>query len=276
MTTSRELIRPIHVPPEKRTALYPVRQLVRNFLGTWPLVGLMFVGAVISVLTVPFSPDGWGARTAYWCYRMWALALLKGFGVRVWVKHGDIAERTPPCVIAMNHRSHFDIPSMSFMKRAMVAVHKRSLEYIPLLGQVIWLSGSVGIDRNDAQGTRRRMAIVKRRLAGGRSVAIFPEGRRSRGPALGPFKKGAAVVAIEQQCPILPVTILGTDVIYPPGSIMVHRGDVLVILHEPVPTTGLTVDDRETLTQQIRATIEKDFLAGPVDLAMLEGATRVV
>ena len=277
MTSSSSQIPTLYTPPAERSVVYPLRLLFRNFLGCWPLVGLMMLGAVASTLTVPVSPNGFGARVAYTCFRIWARSLLRGFGVRVWVKGLEHLQQGAPGILVANHRSHLDIPVLgTVVKRPSVAVHKRSLEYIPLLGQVIWLSGSVGLNRGDHQGTRRRMEVVKKRLLGGRNVMIFPEGQRSRGKDLSGFKKGAAVLAIEQQCALTPITILGTDVLYPPGNLMIHQGDVLVVVHPPVPSTGMQMSDREALTETVRTIIASQFAQGPLDMSRLEGAVRVV
>ena len=97
--------------------------------------------------------------------------------------------------------------------------------------------------------------VIAQRLATGRSVVVFPEGHRSRGAKLDLFKKGAAVLAAEQGAPILPITISGTDVLYPPGSLMIHRGDVLVEIQKPIETAGRTAADREAIIKQVRASV---------------------
>ena len=87
---------------------------------------------------------------------------------------------------------------------------------------------------------------------------IFPEGTRSRDGRLLPFKKGAFVLAIAAELPVVPVTMRGTRRLMPRGSRMtVVPGDVEIVIDEPIPTTGLGYDDRDALATRVREAIER-------------------
>ncbi|MEW5849994.1 MAG: lysophospholipid acyltransferase family protein [Myxococcota bacterium] len=267
----------VHTPPEKRTLGYWWRHFWWNFLGCWPLVFLPLAGVLGSFFPVIFSPDNMGKRVATFWLRRWAKGLLKGFGIRVYRRGVENIDPATPYIVCANHRSHLDVPVLAHsLPLTPVAVHKKSLEYVPLIGQALILGRSVGIDRSDRADARRRMATVAHRMATGRSVVIFPEGTRSRGPTLDPFKKGAVMVAIEQQCKILPVTLVGTDVLYPPGNLMIHRGDALVIIHPPIDTRGYTPGQRDEVLAKVRAVIEGSFYPGALHMKDVEGAERVL
>jgi 1-acyl-sn-glycerol-3-phosphate acyltransferase len=90
----------------------------------------------------------------------------------------------------------------------------------------------------------------------GNTFLIFPEGTRSRTAELLPFKKGGFIMAIKAQAPIVPVAISGGRNAMRKGSAIVRPVDVEVRIGEPVPTAGLTVDDRDTLIATVRARIE--------------------
>jgi 1-acyl-sn-glycerol-3-phosphate acyltransferase len=90
------------------------------------------------------------------------------------------------------------------------------------------------------------------------SLIIFPEGRRSPTGALLPFKKGAFVLAIGAGLPVVPVVCRGTRRLMPRGSrLTVVPGEVEIVLEAPIPTAGLTYDDREALAAEVRAAIER-------------------
>jgi 1-acyl-sn-glycerol-3-phosphate acyltransferase len=275
-SSTAESLQAVYTPPGKRNAWWALRHLWSNFLGCWPMVILLVLGCITALPAVLLSVDNYGKRWAFFMFRSWARWMLKGFGVRVWVQGLENLKPGQQYIVTPNHRSHVDVLSLGVaLPLIMVSVHKKSLEYIPLVGQALWLSRSVGLDRNDKADAHRRLKLVAQRLGSGRSVVIFPEGRRSKGPHLDQFKKGAVVVAAEQKAPLLPVTVVGTDAIYPPNRLMIHRGDVLIIVHPPIETAGMTLLDRDDLIKRVKASVEQGFVAGPLDLDRLSGATRI-
>ncbi len=85
---------------------------------------------------------------------------------------------------------------------------KKELQWAPLLGQFMTLSGAVFIDRgNNAKAIRSVTAAGETIKARGTSLWMFPEGTRSMREHhdMLPFKKGAFHMAIEAGVPIVPV-----------------------------------------------------------------------
>lgn len=71
------------------------------------------------------------------------------------------------------------------------------------------------------------------------AVVFFPEGTRSRNGALQSFKPGAFVLATRKSAPIIPITILNTAHLMPPGNEfwkggLLRRGDVTIIIRSPI------------------------------------------
>jgi 1-acyl-sn-glycerol-3-phosphate acyltransferase len=62
-------------------------------------------------------------------------------------------------------------------------------------------------------------------------------------------------MAIKAQAPIIPVTILGTNRIQPPGKYKILPGTIRVIFHDPISTEGMTIEDRNRLIQLTRDAI---------------------
>ena len=90
------------------------------------------------------------------------------------------------------------------------------------------------------------------RLRAGDSFLIAPEGTRARTDELLPFKKGGFVMAIKAQAPVVPVALHGTAEAMPRGRFWVKPSVIRVEVGEPIPTTGLTIDDRDRLTTTVR------------------------
>ncbi|MFD2883843.1 1-acyl-sn-glycerol-3-phosphate acyltransferase [Pseudomonas lini] len=73
---------------------------------------------------------------------------------------------------------------------------KKSLKWLPLVGQLYWLTGSLFIDRNSPRASIQSLRkISKSVVADNTSLWIFPEGTRNKGGDMLPFKSGAFRVA---------------------------------------------------------------------------------
>ncbi len=90
-------------------------------------------------------------------------------------------------------------------------------------------------------------------------MIVFPEGTRSQTGTLAEFKSGGFHLALQAGVPILPVTVSGTHRVTPKGSLKVHPGLVRVHYGKPIPTRGLTLEDRQQLKQQVREGILAGF-----------------
>ena len=214
--------------------------------GTFVLGGLVLLA---ELLGVKHGPGSIYEKAPRW----WAWWLLKAAGVRV-VRHGgdELVEGAPRVFIA-NHVSWFDIPAMIAVLPHYGFVAKRELEKIPLFGPAARAVGVIYIDRENRKAAFGAYESASARIREGHPVLVYPEGTRGDRYALRPFKKGPFVLAIGAQAPVVPVVIHGTIHVNPRGSLRANPGTVHVHLLPPVPTAGLTYDDRDALADQVRA-----------------------
>jgi 1-acyl-sn-glycerol-3-phosphate acyltransferase len=61
------------------------------------------------------------------------------------------------------------------------------------------------------------------------------------------FKKGAFVLAVQGQVPLVPVAVVGSRDVMPKGSMMIRRRPITLRIGEPIPTEGTTLRDRNRL-----------------------------
>ena len=95
------------------------------------------------------------------------------------------------------------------------------------------------LNRSDATGFKQFIGLGKALLSRGASLAIFPEGTRSADGRLGEFKKGAFTIATMAKAKVLPITILGTGDVMPPGQEgTLHPGEIKVVVHPAIDTKG--------------------------------------
>ncbi len=168
-------------------------------------------------------------------------------------------EHVPPTAVVFcsNHESNVDPPILfEALHPQLHILYKAELHKFPIMGTIFDVGGFVPVDRSNRErsiGSIRRGAEA---IRSGHSFLIFPEGTRSRGGGLLPFKKGGFIMAIEAQAPIVPVAIHGGRAAMRKGSPWVRPVDVTVRIGAPIPTAGLTLDDRDTLIARVRSAIE--------------------
>ena len=100
---------------------------------------------------------------------------------------------------------------------------------------------------------------MQKALNAGINMFFYPEGTRSADGALLPFKRGAFVLAIEAQAPVVPLAILDTRLLCPKKRLSVAPGTVHLYVGEPISTKGLTVNDRHEFCEQVRNEIAKQL-----------------
>ena len=135
------------------------------------------------------------------------------FGLKVEKRLPEGAENFGNAIYIANHQNNYDMVTASnIVLPPTVTVGKKSLLWIPFFGQLYWLTGNLLIDRNNRAKAHGTIAEVvnhfkKRRI----SIWMFPEGTRSRGRGLLPFKTGAFHAAIAAGVPIIPVCVSNTS-----------------------------------------------------------------
>jgi 1-acyl-sn-glycerol-3-phosphate acyltransferase len=160
-------------------------------------------------------------------------------------------------VFCSNHESNVDPPILfEALHPQLRFLYKAELHRFPIMGTVFDVGGFVPVDRGDRDRAMASIARGAEAIRSGRSFLIFPEGTRSRTGHLLPFKKGGFIMAIQAQAPIVPVAIQGGRAAMKKGSAFVRPVRVTVRIGQPIPTTGLTLDDRDVLIDRVRHEIE--------------------
>jgi 1-acyl-sn-glycerol-3-phosphate acyltransferase len=186
----------------------------------------------------------------------WAQLLAWLTPIRVKVEGGEHAQRDRSYIVASNHQSMYDILVIyGWLRLDLKWVMKKELRKMPAIGIGCEKAGHIFVERRNPKQAAQAITAALKRLGNGIGLLFFPEGTRSRDGHLLPFKKGAFRTAIDQQLPLLPVTLVGTRDILPARSLMPFPGSVRLVIHPPIETVGMTPEDLDALMERSRRTI---------------------
>ncbi len=88
-------------------------------------------------------------------------------------------------------------------------------------------------------------------------MLIFPEGTRSTDGNLLPFMKGAFSLAMRAGVPVVPLAVIGTNPLQPPGcAVACRKGHVTLRVGKPIPMEGKGLSYKSGLMEEVRAAIE--------------------
>ncbi len=178
--------------------------------------------------------------------------------------------RTPPCwktrveglenidpkavyVIVLNHRSMVDIPMLYWTPLNFRWVSKKYVTRLPFIGQYLMLHGDILIPENNPREAIK-MIMEKGQMwlkKTGVSVAIFPEGTRSKTGEIQRFKPTAFALAKEAGVPILPVVLSGSDVVGKRGKLPWKHNFTVKVL-EPVSAQEVAAKETKQLMDEVR------------------------
>lgn len=160
----------------------------------------------------------------YWFLKWIAIGPLLRVIFRPRTSGGEHVPETGPAILASNHLSYADWLFMPLtLNRRVTFVAKA--EYFTTPGIKGWFqkqffsgAGQVPIDRTSGSAAEGALSSAKRILGEGELFGIYPEGTRSHDGRLYRGKTGVARLALETGVPVIPVAVVGTDVVAPPGK----------------------------------------------------------
>lgn len=172
------------------------------------------------------------------------------------IRGAERLEGSLPCVYVANHESWLDILAlMAALPGSFRFVAKQEIRFFPFIGWALRAGGQIVIDRKRITHAIRAYDAAAARVRSGLSAVVFAEGTRTRDGRLLPFKKGPFVLAIAAQVPVVPVYVEGGFAMLPKYRVSPRPGVMRVHFGQPIPTTGLTYEDRHRLMERSRAAV---------------------
>ena len=188
---------------------------------------------------------------------IWGKTLSFIFNIKLVVKgKHNLQDRN--YIFASNHASLIDIPLLLIaVNRYTVFIAKSELSKIPIFKSILDRAGFIFVDRKNNDSAVKSMNNLMDDIKKiPRSVAIFPEGTRTSDGELLPFKKGAAIFAINTNVPVIPVAISGSYSWSRKKLFDISQSVIIFEFGEPITTENYFFDDRDYLTEKIKTNIK--------------------
>jgi 1-acyl-sn-glycerol-3-phosphate acyltransferase len=248
-----------------------MRRLRGLLIGDPTVILSTLVFGIISYFVSFFDPN---EHKQSWLASIWARTVLFGSGIKVVVEGLGQIDPAGSYIFISNHLSYIDTPTvMANIPVQFRFLAKLGLFQIPLLGGHLKRGGHIAVPRDDPRGSVKTMQIAAEVIQTKKiSLLIFPEGGRSHDGILRPFKEGGAYIAIRAGVPVVPMVLIGTQIVLPYGGSVVEPGTVKLRILKPIPTTDLTLKDRGALTQQLRELIAAELRAEGLQAETVEDA----
>ena len=238
--------------PNEKASYY--LSYMRSLVFTNPLIYLYTVGC--GTLSLGGSIVDSGGRWQHKCARWWSWLILKTSGIRVSVYGLENVNPLDTVIYCANHPSAMDIPILfANLPVQFRFLAKRSLFHVPFLGWHLRRSGHIPVDRQRPREAMKGFDLAAQKIREGNSVVMFPEGGRGRTTEMQSFKGGSFYLAILSGVPIVPITLNGTRAVLKPDTYHVRAGQTEMIVHPPISTAGLTLQDVNALSARVRKQI---------------------
>ncbi len=172
----------------------------------------------------------------------------------------DRIKKDQAYVIISNHQSALDILALYRLKTDFKWISKIENTRVPGIGWYLKMAGYITIERGNSESKAVMMKSSVEVLRKGISIMIFPEGTRSVGGEIGPFKKGAFELAMMTDKPILPVVLDGTWKMLPKHSKILYPVEYVIIrVLDPVFPGMFGTSSPEELAEKFRTLISGEL-----------------
>jgi len=237
--------------------------LLRTIFGISFTVFAAFAYLIVGVPAFILSYLGLRKPMSWIIYRMgqlWGLGIIASSGCTVEVLGRENIPRGGRVCFVSNHNSVFDVVlTLAYIGQPFGFIAKKELTLLPVINLWILFLGGLYIDRKNIRKALKTINFGIQKIQEGGNMLIFPEGTRSKGRGLLPFKSGAIKLATHSLATIVPIAISGSYEVFE-KHYLVCPVPVRVVFCPPIPTADMTPDERRHgLMDQVREVINNNL-----------------
>ena len=241
--------------------------MIKNIFGRiWAMWGLITFLITFLIIFIPsmlshLMEETKGQKYFIAVSKMWMDVWLFLIGCPVKVSGKENFKPGTAYIVVFNHNALLDVPlSAPYVPGANKTIAKASFAKIPLFGS-FYSRGSVLVDRKNEKSRSKSVELMKKVLAKGMHMCIYPEGTRNRSAEpIKPFYDGAFRLAVATKKAIIPCVIIGTKKAMPINKSFFLLPVPLKMHFLPaVESTDISLKD---LKEEVFKTMVEDYVKG--------------
>jgi 1-acyl-sn-glycerol-3-phosphate acyltransferase len=229
---------------------------MRPFYLIFLILNTLALGTIV-ILISPLDRKG---NVVHYIGKFWSLMNIFLSGTRIKINGKEKIQKNQPYLLISNHQSLFDvwalIGKIPLQIRWIVKVEIRKM---PIFGYALERMGHIYVNRKNRAAAAASLEKAARKIKGGISVIIFPEGTRSKDGRLLRFRRGGGIIALKSGVPILPVTINGSRFVLPKNTLDLMPGKIEVIVGDIIDPGQFDEDRIDDLMDTVKSAIEKNL-----------------
>lgn len=218
-------------------------------LFSWPLFGIVnIIGFFNPQKKVTVSQD-----ISVWGFKV----ILKLCGTTINVKGLENVPEDVPVLYVANHRSYFDIVTCyTLVKNNTGFIAKKEMEKFPSVQRWMKYINCQFLDRENVREGLKTILKCIDLIKEGTSIFVFPEGTRSLGGEMLPFKEGSFKIATKTGCPIIPIAIKDTEKIFEAHLPKVEKQTVSIEFGKPIYPSELSAAEKKFIGATVQNVIQ--------------------
>lgn len=225
------------------------------------VIDTIIVGMLI-MLVSPLLPSSLRDSYNSMMGRVWGKVIIWASLLPVTIEGTEHISANQSYVFVANHLSCYDIfLIIGYLDRKIKWMLKASLMKIPFLGGACRISGFIPVDTSSPSKVYETYTHACKAIDNGVSLMVFPEGSRSHDGKLGPFRRGAFMIASQVNVPVVPITLIGTYDVMPRHRDFrfICRRPLKIIIHEPIMPDDDDKDAAEFFRRKSREVIAQQL-----------------
>lgn len=235
--------------------------ILRRLYSIWAIFSMVFFFLLLIIpliLMVPFKPLH---KVALKINCIWAWCFLKMAFIPVSQEWEFELDEKQQYILCANHFSYIDIPILGLFPMPFKFVGKSSLARIPIFGYM-YRTLHITVNRSSYRSRARSLVKAREAVLKGFNLGFFPEGgiRLDSYPDMVEFKDGAFKIAVENNLPILPVTMPDNYLILQDDDLFnIRRKKCRIVYHKPIWPDGKGDEDVKKLRQEVFRVIQSEL-----------------
>ena len=222
---------------------------IYSYLIPLPLFVVVTIFVALSVVIAAMLGDT--HYVSWYLPRWWSRFTCRICLHKVKIEGMEQLDRNQSYVFLANHQGYFDIFLLyGYLPNPFKWMMKEYLRKMPFIGLACARSKQIFVGESRASITHA-VRQAEATLQAGTSMAIFPEGTRTRTGKMGDFKRGAFMLAGQIGLPIVPITINGSFDIFSRNDYSVSQGTLQMIIHRPISPEEYEKVPTKELMQQV-------------------------